>query len=70
MSLATLADLAQLLAEVFLEPDADLTADLGEALAQLRDESAGPALLEPLARMAEAGLDPSCLLYTSDAADE
>ncbi len=57
MSLAPLADLAQLLAEVFLEPDADLTADLREALAQLQGEGASQALLAPLTRMTGAGLD-------------
>ena len=38
MSLAYLADLSQLLAEVFLEPDADLGDDLREVLAQLQAE--------------------------------
>ncbi len=59
MSLALLADLSQLLAEVFLEPDADLGADLRDALAQLQDAGDSPALLAPLARMAGAGLDPA-----------
>ena len=59
MSLATLADLSQLLAEVFLEPDIDLGDDLREALAQLQGEGGSPTLLEPLARMAGSGLDLS-----------
>ena len=59
MSLATLADLSQLLAEVFLEPDADLGDDLGEALAQLQAEGGSPELLAPLARMTGAELDPA-----------
>lgn len=47
MALAHLADLSQLLAEVFLEPDADL----GEALAALADAGPPPALQRPLRRM-------------------
>lgn len=49
MSLALLADLAQLLAEVFLEPDADLGDDLAAVHAQLGD--ALPALAGPLGQM-------------------
>ena len=47
MALAHLADLSQLLAEVFLEPDADL----GEVLAALASEGLAPALQAPLRRM-------------------
>lgn len=49
MSLALLADLAQILAETFLEPDADLK----EGLEQLLDSGPGPGLASPLARMVE-----------------
>ncbi len=52
MTIALLADLAQILAEAFLEPDADLK----EGLAQLLDGCSGPSLSEPLARMAGNGL--------------
>jgi len=52
MSLAILADLAQILAEVFLEPDADLK----EGLDQLLKAGPGPSLAEPLGRMAEQAL--------------
>lgn len=55
MSLATFADLAQLLAEVFLEPDLDLGPDLAAALAASSDLP--PALQEPLARLVAAPLD-------------
>lgn len=48
MTLALLADLAQILAEVFLEPDADLKDGLGELL----QGGPGPSLSEPLSRMA------------------
>lgn len=47
MALAHLADLSQLLAEVFLEPDADL----GDGLATLAAEDLPPALQAPLRRM-------------------
>ena len=53
MSLALLADLTQILAEVFLEPDADLNTDL----ALLREGEVSPALAEPLGRMVENPLD-------------
>jgi len=52
MSLALLADLAQILAEAFLEPDADLK----EGLGQLLDGCPGPSLSSPLARMVEQAL--------------
>ena len=55
MPLAFLADLAQILAEVFLEPDADLREDLQ----QLLREGASPALAEPLGRMAAQALPPT-----------
>ncbi|NWJ42037.1 MAG: molecular chaperone TorD family protein [Geothrix sp.] len=48
MTLALLADLAQILAEAFLEPDADLK----EVLEDLLNGGPSPALAEPLARMA------------------
>jgi TorA maturation chaperone TorD len=54
MQLALLADLTQLLAETFLEPEADLTADL----AQIQDGDPAPALAEPLGRMVGHGLGP------------
>jgi TorA maturation chaperone TorD len=54
MSLALLADLAQILAEAFLEPDADLK----EGLEELLDSDPGPSLAEPLRRMAETALAP------------
>jgi TorA maturation chaperone TorD len=54
MSLALLADLAQILAEAFLEPDADLK----EGLGQLLDGCPGPSLASPLARMVEHALPP------------
>ena len=49
MTLALLADLAQILAEAFLEPDVDLKEGLEELLA----EGPAPALEEPLRRMVE-----------------
>jgi len=49
MSLALLADLAQILAEAFLEPDADLK----EGLGQLLDSGPSPSLASPLAGMVE-----------------
>jgi TorA maturation chaperone TorD len=52
MSLALLADLAQILAEAFLEPDADLK----EGLGQLLDGCPSPSLSSPLARMVEQAL--------------
>ncbi len=54
MTLALLADLAQVLAEVFLEPDAALKEGLEELLA----EGPEPALAEPLHRMVEHTLQP------------
>lgn len=54
MSLARLADLAQILAEAFLEPEADLK----EALAELRDGQPADALTGPLDRMARQALAP------------
>jgi TorA maturation chaperone TorD len=53
-SLALLADLAQLLAEAFLEPEAELRGDL-EALLE---GDPGPSLAEPLRIMAENALPP------------
>ena len=53
MSLALLADLTQILAEVFLEPEADLNTDL----ALLREGESSPALAEPMGRMVENPLD-------------
>jgi len=47
MSLALLADLAQILAVVFLEPDADLKEGLGELL----NSGPSPSLADPLRRM-------------------
>lgn len=52
MSLALLADLAQILAEAFLEPDADLK----EGLGQLLDGGPGPSLASPLGRMVSSTL--------------
>lgn len=52
MSLALLADLAQILAETFLEPDADLK----EGLEQLLEGGPEPALAEPLGRMIQHSL--------------
>ena len=52
MSLALLADLAQILAEAFLEPGADLK----EGLAQLLDGCPSPSLTSPLGRMASSAL--------------
>ena len=52
MSLALLADLAQILAEAFLEPDADLKEGLGELL----NGGPSPSLADPLRRMAENAL--------------
>ena len=54
MTLALQADLAQILAEAFLEPDADLKAGLQELL----NNGPSPALAEPLRRMAECTLAP------------
>jgi len=54
MTLALQADLAQLLAEAFLEPDADL----GEALEELLGDGPVPALADPLRRMAAHRLAP------------
>jgi TorA maturation chaperone TorD len=54
MSLALLADLAQILAEAFLEPDADLK----EGLEELLNDLPGPSLADPLRRMAEHTLAP------------
>ena len=54
MTLALMADLAQLLAEVLLEPDTDLGPDLEAALAA--SDGASPALQEPLARMVASPL--------------
>lgn len=53
MTLALLADLAQILAEAFLEPDADLAEGLGALL----DGGPGPSLAEPLGRMVQSGLE-------------
>jgi len=52
MSLALLADLAQILAEAFLEPDADLK----EGLEQLLDGCPSPSLAPLLGRMASSTL--------------
>ena len=49
MTLALLADLAQILAEAFLEPDADLK----EGLVELLTGGPSPSLADPLRRMAE-----------------
>jgi len=54
MSLALLADLAQILAEAFLEPDARLK----EGLEQLLDGCPSPSLAAPLGRMAASCLSP------------
>ncbi len=54
MSLARLADLAQILAEAFLEPEADLK----EALGELRDGQPADALTGPLDRMTRQVLAP------------
>lgn len=54
MTLALKADLAQILAEAFLEPDADLREGLGELL----DSGPGPSFADPLGRMARNALDP------------
>lgn len=54
MTLALLADLAQILAEAFLEPDADLKEGLGELL----QDGPDPTLAGPLARMQEHALAP------------
>lgn len=53
MSLALLADLAQILAETFLEPDADLK----EGLEQLLESGPAPVLAEPLGRMVQHSLN-------------
>lgn len=52
MTLALLADLAQILAEAFLEPDADLKDGLGELLAA----APAPALAGPLSGMVREAL--------------
>lgn len=52
MTLAVLADLSQILAEAFLEPDADLKA----ALEDQRNHGPAPSLAEPLRRMVETTL--------------
>ncbi len=52
MTLALLADLAQILAETFLEPDADLK----EGLEELLNDLPSPALAEPLRQMVETTL--------------
>lgn len=54
MALAFLAELSEVLAEVFLEPDAELN----ERLGQLLDSGPGPSLAGPLRRMAGAVQDP------------
>lgn len=54
MALAFLAELSEVLAEVFLEPDAEPN----ERLGQLLDSGPGPSLVGPLRRMAEAIQDP------------
>jgi TorA maturation chaperone TorD len=54
MSLALLADLAQILAEAFLEPDGDLKDGLDELL----NNGPCPSLAEPLGRMAAHTLSP------------
>jgi TorA maturation chaperone TorD len=54
MSLALLADLAQVLAEAFLEPEAELK----EGLADLLNGGPDPSIAEPLRRMAETILAP------------
>ncbi|HEX9008824.1 MAG TPA: molecular chaperone TorD family protein [Holophagaceae bacterium] len=53
MALALLAELSETLAEVFLEPDADLNGRLG----QLLSSGPGPSLYAPLKRMADAVQD-------------
>ena len=53
MSLAFLADLSQILAEAFIEPDADLKEGLGDLL----NGCPVPSLTDPLSRMAQGGLD-------------
>ena len=54
MSLALLADLAQILAEALLEPDADLK----EGLEELLHDGPGPSLADPLGRMVAHTLAP------------
>lgn len=54
MTLALLADLAQILAEAFLEPDADLKEGLGHLL----EDNPSPSLSEPLSRMVRHALPP------------
>jgi TorA maturation chaperone TorD len=54
MSLALLADLSQILAEAFLEPDGDLKDGLDELLSS----GPSPALADPLGRMATHTLSP------------
>jgi TorA maturation chaperone TorD len=54
MSLALLADLAQILAEGFLEPDADLR----EGLVELLNGCSAPSLAGPLQRMVTHTLSP------------
>ena len=53
MALALLAELSETLAEVFLEPDADLNGRLG----QLLSSGPGPSLYAPLKRMADVVQD-------------
>ena len=53
MTLALLAELSETLAEVFLEPGADLN----ERLGQLLSSGPGPSLYAPLRRMADARQD-------------
>ncbi|HJV48201.1 MAG TPA: molecular chaperone TorD family protein [Geothrix sp.] len=53
MPLAHLADLAQILAEAFIEPDADLRDDLQHLL----ESGPGPALADPLECMISATMD-------------
>jgi TorA maturation chaperone TorD len=55
MPLALLADLSQILAEVFLEPDADLK----EGLEELLQDGPGPSLEGPLRRMIQHSLAAS-----------
>ncbi|WP_285577538.1 molecular chaperone TorD family protein [Geothrix limicola] len=54
MPLALLADLAQILAEAFIEPDADLREDL----LQLLESGPGPTLADPLKRMTAEVMGP------------
>jgi TorA maturation chaperone TorD len=54
MTLALLADLAQILAEIFLEPNAQLK----EGLEELLNDDPDPPFAEPLRRMVEHTLAP------------